>query len=230
MRVAAIVAPWCMIVFATGVAHAQDVRIGDAPPTDMQIGEPVVISSGMPPATDATPTIEITATPPPSLAGPSAHGSAVRFGPSPYRPPVFDPWESRDRTPPRQNDRERERHTWHSVSQAGLISFAVTYGLTLTIGVAIGITGYGTASTLGWVACVPVIGPFVDGAVAAGGSPGGAALLLADGILQAAGVTLLIAGLMGESRASSAQRRPSVSLVPIAPGASAGLTLSVTTF
>jgi hypothetical protein len=109
---------------------------------------------------------------------------------------------------------------------SGAVLFGVTYGITVITAAAV--TDICNAdSTLGcrdakWPLYIPVAGPFIQmGYVSGNGSNTAKALLGIDGVLQGAGLTMMIAGAVLTAQGRSRPARYSVA--PYAGGGSVGL-------
>jgi len=109
---------------------------------------------------------------------------------------------------------------------SGAIMFGVTYGITVITAAAVSDI-CNADSSLGcrdasWPLYIPVVGPFIQmGYVSGNGSNTAKALLGIDGVLQGAGVTMMIAGAVLTAQGRSRPARYSVA--PYAGGGTVGL-------
>ena len=172
--------------------------------------------------------------PQPVYVQPGPYGQQPAYYPPPAYAPPMDPAEQ---------ERIASQQRWGRVWRAGAITFGVMYGLTALVGLAVGVSSSGAGQTEALVACIPIAGPFAAIAVAAprhSAFAGEIVLYTLDGLVQIGGAFMLIYGAIRASEASSPASAPRTarnhhgiadwSVVPMAPGASVGASLSVATF
>ncbi len=91
----------------------------------------------------------------------------------------------------------------------GIVTFGISYGVTALVGAVALDTSRGSSQT--WPLLIPVIGPFIQMAVTP--VPGLNVLLAVDGLVQATGVGLFIAGLA--ARTVTLVRTANLTLTPV---------------
>jgi hypothetical protein len=170
--------------------------------------------------------------------GQPAYGQPVYA--APYPQPVYAPRVSAE-----EQERLASRQRYSRLWRAGAIVFGITYGLTALIGLAVGVSSSGSGQTEAYMACIPIAGPFVDIGILAqrtGSYAGESVLYAIDGVIQIGGAFMLIFGAIQAANTASpvrdtASARPrrhrgiaAWSVLPVAPGASAGVSLNVATF
>ena len=177
--------------------------------------------------------------PQPVYVQPGPYGQQPAYGqPAYYPPPAYAPPMD-----PAEQERIASQQRWGRIWRAGAITFGVMYGLTALVGLAVGVSSSGAGQTEALVACIPIAGPFAAIAVAAprhSAFAGEIVLYTLDGLVQIGGAFMLIYGAIRASEASSPASAPRAarnhhgiadwSVVPMAPGASVGASLSIATF